>query len=46
MFRMPGPGAAARLRAFHPGQPGWPQPLTMYFRRTTAGFILVGLERG
>jgi hypothetical protein len=37
---------AAQVRAFHPDQPGWSQPLTIYFRRTTAGFTLVGLERG
>jgi hypothetical protein len=34
------------LQAFHPDQPGWSLPLTIYFRRTTAGFTLVGLERG
>ena len=36
---------AATLRAFHPDQPEWSQPLTVYFRRTITGFTLVGLER-
>ena len=36
---------AAELRAFHPDQPRWSLPLTIYFRRTPGGFTLVGVER-
>ena len=36
---------AARLRAFHPEQPNWAQPLVAYFRRAGDGWSLVGLER-
>ena len=36
---------AARLRAFHPDQPAWSQPLVAYFRKATGGWALVGLER-
>jgi len=36
---------AARVRAFHPQQPAWSQPLMLYFRRAGDGWTLVGLER-
>jgi hypothetical protein len=36
---------SARLRAFHPEQPAWSQPLVAYFRRAGDGWTLVGLER-
>jgi hypothetical protein len=36
---------AARVRAFHPDHPAWSHPLMIYFRRTDAGWSLVGLER-
>ena len=36
---------SARLRAFHPDQPNWSQPLVAYFRRAGGGWSLVGLER-
>ena len=36
---------AARLRAFHPDQPAWSQPLVAYFRRAGDEWSLVGLER-
>jgi hypothetical protein len=35
---------AVTIRAFHPDQPAWQQPLTAYFRRSD-GWKLVGLER-
>ncbi|MEO5896177.1 MAG: hypothetical protein ABIS06_10780 [Vicinamibacterales bacterium] len=35
---------AVSIRAFHPDQPAWRQPLTAYFRRND-GWKLVGLER-
>jgi hypothetical protein len=36
---------AARVRAFHPDYPRWSHPLMAYFRRTTDGWTLAGLER-
>ncbi len=36
---------SARVRAFHRDRPAWSQPLVSYFRRTGAGWKLVGLER-
>jgi hypothetical protein len=36
---------SARLRAFHPDQPGWAGPVVAYFRRAADGWSLVGLER-
>jgi hypothetical protein len=36
---------AALIRAFHPEQPAWAQPLMVYFRRAGDGWSLVGLER-
>ena len=36
---------SARIRAFHPEQPEWVQPLDLYFRRAADGWALVGLER-
>ena len=36
---------AARLRAHHPDFPAWSQPLMAYFRRSSEGWTLVGLER-
>ena len=29
----------------HPQQPGWARPSTFFFRRTSAGWTLVGVER-
>jgi hypothetical protein len=41
-----GPGfVAARVRAFHPDHPAWSQPLMLYFRGSSSGWTLVGLER-
>jgi hypothetical protein len=39
------PFVSARIRAFHPHRPAWSSPLDVYFRRTTEGWALVGLER-
>jgi hypothetical protein len=36
---------AALVRAFHPGQPAWSQPLMVYFRKAGDRWSLVGLER-
>ena len=36
---------AAQIRAFHPDQPAWAQPLSAYFRRGGEGWTLVGLDR-
>jgi hypothetical protein len=36
---------AARLRAQHPDFPAWSHPLMAYFRRSSDGWTLVGLER-
>ena len=36
---------AARIRTYHAAHSGWADPLTVYFRRGTAGWTLVGLER-
>jgi hypothetical protein len=36
---------SARLRAFHPDQPAWSQPLVVFFRRSGDGWSLVGIER-
>ena len=36
---------SARLRAYQADQPGWSQPVVVYFRRTGDGWSLVGLER-
>jgi hypothetical protein len=40
------PFVAARIRAFHPDQPAWSEPLLIYFRRADEAWTLVGLERG
>ena len=37
---------AARIRASHPDQPAWSEPVMVYFRRVDQGWTLVGLERG
>ena len=40
------PYISATIKAFHPDQPSWPQPLVVYFRRAPdGGWTLVGLER-
>ncbi len=36
---------AVRIRAHHPEQPAWAQPLLLHFRRTGDGWRLVGLQR-
>jgi hypothetical protein len=36
---------AARIRAFQTEHPNWAQPVILYFRRSTDGWSLVGLER-
>jgi hypothetical protein len=33
------------VTAHHPQQPGWARPSTFFFRRTSAGWTLVGVER-
>jgi hypothetical protein len=41
------PLVAATIRAYHPDQPEWQQPLIAFFRRAPDGsWSLVGLERG
>jgi hypothetical protein len=39
------PFVAARIRAYHPEQAAWAEPVTVYFRRGASGWTLVGLER-
>ena len=41
------PGAYIRIdvSADHPDHPRWAAPVHTYFRRTAAGWVLVGLER-
>ena len=36
---------SVEVRAFHPDQPAWSQPLSAYFRRTGDRWTLVGLDR-
>jgi hypothetical protein len=36
---------AVEVRAFHPDQPAWAQPLSAYFRRAGDRWTLVGLDR-
>lgn len=36
---------AVRIRAHHPEQPAWAQPLLLHFRRASQGWQLVGLQR-
>ena len=36
---------SVEVRAFHPDQPAWSQPLSAYFRRTADRWTLVGLDR-
>jgi hypothetical protein len=36
---------AARVRAFKADRPEWQQPVQLYFRRSGAGWTLVGLDR-
>lgn len=36
---------AVQIRAFHPDQPAWAQPLSAYFRHGGEGWTLVGLDR-
>jgi hypothetical protein len=36
---------AVRIRAHHPEQPAWAQPVTLHFRRVERTWRLVGLER-
>ena len=36
---------SVEVRAFHPDQPAWSQPLAAYFRRTADRWTLVGLDR-
>ena len=36
---------SVEVRAFHPDQPAWSQPVAAYFRRTGERWTLVGLDR-
>ena len=36
---------AVQIRAFHPDQPAWAQPLSAYFHRDSDRWTLVGLDR-
>jgi hypothetical protein len=42
---LPGEFVQARVAAIHPDFPSWASPVTVYFRRTSGGWQLVGLTR-
>ena len=36
---------AVKVRGFHPDRPAWSAPVQLYFKRSSQGWTLVGLER-